>query len=158
MVRLVLTWVCIPFAIAACAYLNESTHRPTTWERACAAVESSYQQGICEELDEPQVVVSSVPLIVGAYGIYMKDEKIVYVLTQEQMDAIGAQNWVTAPRQVEVIFHEIIHYILDFGAEKEVTRCESESIARHLTAAEFGKKVDPKWRATYGCSDPRSVP
>jgi hypothetical protein len=124
-------------------WLDSQTPRePTIYEQVCTYVE-------CGELPPPEVIVTKAPALLGAYGFYLEDEDVIFVLPQWLIDETAARNWVDAPLQRWIIFHEMIHYVLNFN--EDVTRCESEAIARRLTSEWTGEPEDKDWRVRYGC-------
>jgi len=152
MKKLIAVWIAVALSAGACVWQAQYTHEQDSYELACAALD----EGACTDLAAPIVVISGVPLIIGAYGLYIKDESYVYVLPQAEMDKLSIENWVTRfPTVAEVTFHETIHYILDHG-ENPPSRCESEAIVRDLTAKQFNFIEDGSWRARYGCGLPRA--
>ena len=152
MKKLIAVWIAVALSAGACAWQAEYTHVLTDFERACVAL----GEEMCIDLDAPTVVIGRVPLILEAYGLYIKGEPYVYVLPQSEMDTMSAKHRVKRwPSVGEVTFHETIHYILDYQYES-TNRCDSEGIARDLTADEYGFVEDGRWRARYDCGPPQA--
>lgn len=145
MVRLGLVWIAVAFSIAACAYLNESTHRPTEWEMACEDVSTLLQEGTCEDYAEPEIVWGS-HLITsfGAMGVFVQPEWRVYMAPLEFTLMFGFN-------YEHVLYHEEVHAVL--SKHGEWTRCQSEELARRLTDARFGLKTNEGWKEFYGCTN-----
>ena len=93
----------------------------------------------CSDVDEPIVVITHfVPP--GYYGMYSPGEPYVFVNTRYPMDQIRKTK-----------FHEIVHYVV-WETQFTRDRCESEALARRLTAEKFNEEEDPNWRERYGCN------
>lgn len=138
--------VAITLAIGACTTQYQLTKEPTVFELACQYVaEEVGDKDVCEGLEAPQVIQSGLVQILGALGVYVHGERIVYVAPSAVLEAAG----VTFR---EVQFHETVHYISWFYEGLE--GCESEARSRKLTDKLYGREYDDSWRVWYGCNAP----
>jgi hypothetical protein len=133
--------VCILIAAIACLRIDSAiAHKPfDPWYAACEAVEEEYSANLCEGLDRPEVVQTQLLRLLRALGLFVHDEPYVFVGDEDYLKQYN----VTYD---EVVFHETIHYIL-WHSETERVSCESEAMARKLTAKVFDIPEDP-----YGCT------
>ena len=143
--KLVATWVAVALSIVACVTVYEKDREPTTWELVC-------QQLDCTGVEEPQVIITKSPRLLGAFGYYLEDEPYIFVLPQWMLDQITVALMVPWIDQRWIIFHESVHYVLD--RTDELTRCESEARARELTDKVFELQTNEgNWREQYGCEN-----
>lgn len=125
-------------------------------QAACYWTNEVGEYGIdCTKVEEPQVVVTNVVqrwLGPGTLGFYT-GEGIIFL-----WDGLPYKSATTGKVYTleAVRVHETVHYLLDKYVDHVVTRCESEEIARKVTAAWEKEKYDPEWEARYNCG-PRSM-
>lgn len=148
--KILLGVIAAALAVAgACAY-HETTREPTHFELACQIAEERYENA-CDGLDTPMVIETLLLEYIGAYGVYVRGETWVFVMPQDMIDMIAILGLKEPPAKKWVIVHEMIHYIL-YNLYPLLTRCESETLARAMTAEISGIPEDPDWRAAYGCT------
>ena len=102
------------------------------WAYACEQVENLELGYTCDGLDAPKIIRSDITVIAGANGIYMPDDKYIFV-------RLGAGRTGT-------ILHEMVHYII-WNNDKEVGTCEHERIARFVGSQPW----DDGRKKQYGC-------
>lgn len=104
----------------------------------------------CAEVEEPTVVVTSVVwrfLGDGTLGFYAPGEGGVVYLS-DKLPWQGTKKLYTLEA---VRVHESVHYLLDKYTNRMIGRCESEEMARRVTAAWEGEAYDPEWEVRYNC-------
>ena len=144
-----LVW--IPLAVGACTAQWQLTQEPDVWEAVCADVAAAYEVETCEDYDRPDIVRNSILMqqVIGAYGVFVYDEWRLYL----------APVWFLAQGGLNeeiVTYHEMVHAVL--SKEVEVSRCESERVARELTDAKYGTdSADSGWEITYRCVSPSQM-
>lgn len=152
MKKLIAIWIAVVLSAGACTWQYNMTKGLSPFAQACAAISET----ACVGIEAPTVIISRAPLLIGAYGLYIKDENYVYVLSQTEMDKMSLELWAKRwPTVEEVVFHETIHYIMDRQLVSP-NRCDSEELARELTSERFSFPVDPTWRSRYGCGKPQA--
>lgn len=149
--KLIATWVCVPFAMAACAWLNGATQAPPTlWELACQDVAAEYEIETCD-YSEPDIVRESILVqeLTGAMGVAVYDEWRIYLAPQWY---IALQGYTVE----NVLYHEMIHMVLQ--NDNPLSRCDSEGKAREMTDKRYGTESSKvPWRVFYRCTDPRNM-
>lgn len=135
--------------------INDGFKYEPTAKAACYWLNVVGNYGIpCAEVEEPTVVVSSIVwrfLGDGTLGFYAPGEGGVIYLS-DKLPWQGTKKLYTLEA---VRVHETVHYILDRYTNLNVSRCESEEMARRVTAAWEGEGYDPEWEARYNCGPNR---
>lgn len=151
MSRLIAVWIAALLSVAACTTLTyDGNTEPQWFQQVCKLVEQDHA-GACEGLTAPEVVESSAPMLLDAYGFYIPGERYVYTLTDALLRQFQELNpTFDVPDMYEVRLHETVHYIADW-AGMNLGRCASEALAREVTARWKGLVDDGSWRARYGC-------
>lgn len=141
--KLILSWLLAVVAIGGCAsyqYRTTPIEEPATpLEEVCNLVLEEFDVS-CGTLLPPILVLSEIVRFLGADGVYVHDEKYIFVSP-------------TAENVKEVQIHETVHYVLwelDLGDVRDDS-CASEALARDWAARIVGEEEDPTWRKRYGC-------
>lgn len=121
---------------------HQATYEPTEFELVCQKLE--LETGVtCEGVEAPLVLITVMPMALDAIGLHPNGEAVVMVVPRHLLPEGITQEMV--------IFHEIVHYVLEEVGLKE-SRCQSEDWARKWTAEVKGYKYDPTWKVRYGCA------
>ena len=112
----------------------------TVFERVCDALEVD-----CSFIDAPIVVVTQTVADLPCLGCFYRG------FTYPGEDYVFVNATMAPLMQWKTEFHETIHYV-HFQLSMNVTRCESEMIARKLTALEFNDEYDDSWLKPYRCN------
>jgi hypothetical protein len=145
MKKLIATWVLVLLGIAACVATQEATRIPTEFELVCQKLEQE-TEATCDNIDAPTVIISTLPLALEAIGVHPNGEALVLVAPREAIREIT----LGTITQEQVIFHEIVHYVLEEAGLRE-SRCQSEEVARVWTTEVKGAPYDKGWKKRYGC-------
>jgi hypothetical protein len=148
MKKLIAVWIAVAISVGACVGLQENLHDPTEFELVCEKLEQE-TEATCDGVDEPLVLVTRLTTALGLLGLRPTDEAVVMVAPKEDL-RLATDGAIT---QEMVIFHEIVHYVLEQVGLKE-SRCQSEQVARDWTTEVKGAPYDPNWKIKYGCVVP----
>lgn len=137
--KLILAWILAVVALGACAtYQNNTSRELTPFEAVCELVREEFGD-TCYGVEEPELIITELVEILGAYGIYVHGEGYIFIAPN-----LSNKN--------EVIVHETVHYVL-WELSISRVRCDSERFAREWTEIITGIPLDPTWEKRYGCAE-----
>jgi hypothetical protein len=133
----------IALSIGACTWQWQyEPQPPTTFEQVCEVLERDGHAS-CDNVEPPEVVVTYlIPwLAEGLHGVTIYEENRIFINPQSIYPVD------------DILFHELIHWVLRKGNIYPPGRCDSEALARKYTESERGIEQGD-WRLGYGCLDP----
>lgn len=141
MKRLLIMGVLLALSIGACVWQWDYVPTPpTTFEQACEVLERD-ELALCDNVSPPEVITTILLpwLAEGIHGVTIYEEERIYLASRGEFDPD------------DVLFHEMIHWILRKGNDIPPDRCTSEEIARKYSTSERGLPGGDEWRMGYGC-------
>ena len=92
----------------------------------------------CSDIPMPSIIYTKLLHDMGLWGAYVYGEDRVFLRPD-------------APE--ETYLHETVHYLLWQEGHTELTRCQTESAARRVTALYLHIPYTKDWYKVYGCHD-----